>query len=198
MILPIVTYGASVLQTPCTPVAQDHPALADLLSDMWETMYAASGCGLAAPQVNRPVRLFIVDSAASYNQMEEEERRYFFEGDTGIRAAFINPELLEARVDMLWEDTEGCLSLPGLSATILRPWHIRIRYYTPDFEERTETFSGLTARMILHEYDHIEGTLYMDYLPAKERKLFLRKLNKKHKEGWKAHYPLLSIPEAST
>jgi peptide deformylase len=190
MILPIVTYGAAVLHETCSAVPEDYPGLQDLIADMCETMYAASGCGLAAPQINIPISLFIVDSAGTYNTLDEAERRELFDGDTGIKAAFINAEILATSTAMNWMDTEGCLSLPGLLAMVSRPWSITIRYRDHKFRERTQIFSGLTARMIQHEYDHTRGILYMDHLQPVARKAFLRKLKRKQEEGWKAGYPL--------
>ncbi len=190
MILPIVTYGSPVLQEECTDVPKDYPGLHDLIADMYETMYAAAGCGLAAPQVNKPVRLFIIDSESTYNTLDEEDQQSLFDGDIGIKTAFINAEILATSSEMLWMDTEGCLSLPGLSASIARPWSITIRYDDHNFRKQVQTFSGLTARMIQHEYDHTMGILYMDRLEPSAKKIFLRKANRKRKEGWKAPYLL--------
>lgn len=190
MILPIVAYGAPILQQQCFPLPVGYPALPEVLACMWDTMYAASGCGLAAPQVNIPVQLFIVDSITTYEQMEEEEREAYFPEDTGIRQVFINAELLWISEDWLWDDDEGCLSIPGLSASVRRPWAIRIRYYDEDLMEHTETFTGLTARMIQHEYDHTRGRLYTDLLAPQARKAMQRKLAHIRKGKFKAPYPM--------
>lgn len=190
MILPIVTYGASVLHETCAAVPENYPGLHDLIADMCETMYAAAGCGLAAPQINIPISLFIIDSMSIYNTLDAEERELLFDGDAGIKAAFINAEIIATSTAMIWKDTEGCLSLPGLSAAVPRPWSITIRYHDHEFREQVQTFSGLTARMILHEYDHTRGILYMDLLPPAAQKVFMRKVKRKEQEGWKAIYPV--------
>ncbi|WP_118975025.1 peptide deformylase [Taibaiella koreensis] len=190
MILPIVAYGAPILQQKCFPLPADYTALPELIACMWETMYGASGCGLAAPQINMPVRVFIVDSIVTYEQMEEEERALYFYGDTGIRKVFINAELLAVSEEQLWDDDEGCLSIPGLSASVRRPWAATIRYYDEHLVEHTETFTGLTARMIQHEYDHIEGRLYPDLLGPDARKAINRKLQNIKKGRFKSLYPM--------
>jgi len=190
MILPIVAYGAPILQQKCFPLPDSYTALPELLACMWETMYAASGCGLAAPQINLPVRVFIVDSITAYEQMEPEERALYFHQDTGIRQAFINAELVSVSDEQVWDDDEGCLSIPGLSATVRRPWAISIRYFDEQLNERQDTFSGLTARMIQHEYDHTEGRLYPDLLAPEARKAIGRKLTYIRKGKFKSHYPM--------
>ncbi|SEI99739.1 peptide deformylase [Dyadobacter sp. SG02] len=177
MILSIVKFGAPILRRHNTWADLAAPGFQNLIADMWETMYDANGCGLAAPQVNHSIRLFIVDSIPTYLQMEEADRKIYFEGDQGIREAFVNPLMIQ-KSERTWKDEEGCLSIPGVSLRISRPWSITIRYSDAQFREHTRVFSGMTARMIQHEYDHIEGKLFLDYLDAGKRLLLKTKLNR--------------------
>jgi len=169
MILPIVAYGASVLRKPGVDVDEDYPGLQELIANMWDTLYNANGCGLAAPQVNVPIRLFLVDSIITYQSMTDEARAEYFGEDNGIKQVFINPKIVAKSTDKLWTDDEGCLSIPGLSGMVERPWEISIVYRDQEFKEQQCTFSGITARMIQHEYDHVQGKLYLDYLSPLKR-----------------------------
>jgi peptide deformylase len=168
MILPIISYGQSVLRKKCKKIDENYTKLNKLISNMWETLYDANGCGLAAPQVDQPIKLFIVDSKIVYDSMEKEERDDYFTSDTGIMETFINAKIIE-RSDKKWTEKEGCLSIPSLSEEVERAWSIIIEYYDRDFHKMTKLFSGYTARVIQHEYDHTEGILYVDHL--KESKL---------------------------
>jgi peptide deformylase len=177
MLLPIVKFGAPILRSRSAPADFGNPGLQDLIENMWETMYHSNGCGLAAPQVNRALRLFVVDSIPTYLQMEDAERDMYFESDQGIREVFLNPTIIE-KSERSCRDEEGCLSIPGIALRILRPWSITIHYFDAEFQEHTRTFAGTTARMIQHEYDHIEGKLFLDYLDAGRRLLLKNKLNR--------------------
>lgn len=177
MKLPIMAYGQSVLRKKGVEITPGYPDLQTLIDDMWETLYVADGCGLAAPQVNHPVRLFIVDSLETYLKMEEEDRKEFFDGDQGIKETFINAKILEYSDDY-WIEEEGCLSIPGLSEDVERPWSITIEYLDRNFLEQKKTFSGTTARMIQHEYDHTDGKLYLDHVRPIRKKLLKGKLQK--------------------
>jgi peptide deformylase len=190
MILPVLLYGSGMLRRPALPVTANDAALQQLLADMWETLYQASGVGLAAPQVNRPLRLFIVDSLQTWQQMDGQERASHFAGDTGIRETFINPAITRYSAETC-TDTEGCLSIPSLAAEVERPFSITIEYLDAQWIQHRRVFSGLTARMIQHEYDHIEGRLYLDHLPALKRTLLKNKL-KKITEG-KVHVPYSTL-----
>lgn len=141
MVLPIVLYGEPVLRKKCAPVDKTFAGLNTLIANMWETMYNANGCGLAAPQVNVPVRLFIV----------EEE------------GVFINAEILEYAAEFCTAE-EGCLSIPGLSGWVTRPLWVKVWYLDEQFREQEKIFSGEAARIVQHEYDHINGKLYLDLL----------------------------------
>ncbi|WP_207511207.1 peptide deformylase [Longitalea luteola] len=190
MQLPILSYGHSVLREKCQDIEAGYPELQKLIDNMWETMYGANGCGLAAPQVNVPVRLFLVDSKTTYDKMEDGEREdYFHPEDTGIVETFINAAIVEESEET-WIDEEGCLSIPALSGRVNRPWSITIEYVNRAFEPQKKTFYGVTARMIQHEYDHTEGVLYLDYLKPLTRKLLQGKLEKIAKGQIKAKYPM--------
>lgn len=175
MILPIVAYGNPVLRKVAGPITPDYPGLSKLIADMWETMYASSGVGLAAPQVNRDIRLFVVDSAQMFKNMNEEERAEF-PGDTGIRSVFINARIMQLEGEE-WGYNEGCLSIPRIREDIYRQESVTIEYQDEEFATHLETFTGLTARVILHEYDHIEGKLFIDHISPLKRKLLKGKLN---------------------
>lgn len=175
MILPIVAYGNPVLRKVAEEIEPDYPGLKDLISNMWETMYASNGVGLAAPQINRSVRLFVVDSAQIFDAMEDEEERQEYPGDSGAKKVFINAYVTELN-GTPWAYNEGCLSIPKVREDITRAQSVTISYEDENFQSHTDTFTGITARIILHEYDHIEGKLFIDHLPALKRQLLKRKL----------------------
>ncbi len=175
MILPIIAYGAPVLRTVCKDIGPDYPRLDKLIEDMWETMYASSGVGLAAPQVNRDIRIFVIDSTQVFSGMDEGERNKY--PDTpGIKQVFINAHIKELD-GKEWAYNEGCLSIPKIREDIYRNEEVTIAYLNEQFEPRTATFNGITARVILHEYDHIEGKLFIDYLKPFKRRLMKGKLD---------------------
>ena len=175
MILPIVAYGAPVLRKVCKDITPDYPNLQKLIDDMWETMYASNGVGLAAPQVNRDIRLFVMDSIQIFANMEEDEDKNQYPGDTGIKQVFINPHIVELNGDK-WPYNEGCLSIPKIREDVQRPQTVTIEYVNENFEPQEQTFTGITARVIQHEYDHLEGKLFIDYLAPLKRKLLKGKL----------------------
>lgn len=175
MILPIVAYGNPVLRKLAQDIKPDYPQIEKLIEDMWETMYASSGVGLAAPQVNRDIRLFIVDSQQMFHNMDEEDKAEY-PGDNGIKGVFINAQIVELEGDE-WIYNEGCLSIPKIREDIYRQEEVTIKYADENFKEIIQTFTGLTARVILHEYDHIEGKLFIDHISALKRKLLRGKLN---------------------
>ncbi len=175
MILPIVAYGAKVLRNPGKNIEEDYPGLTKLIEDMWETMYESSGVGLAAPQINKPIRLFIIDSTQIFNNLDDDEQGKYPDGP-GLKEVFINPKIVKLNGE-LWPYTEGCLSIPKIREEIMRNEEVTIEYYDQFFQHHTKTFNGLTARVILHEYDHIEGKLFIDYLKPLKRKLLKSKLD---------------------
>lgn len=163
MIYPIVLYGDPVLKRPAEDIAQGED-IKELIADMFETMYSASGVGLAAPQIGKSIRLFVVDTSP----MHEEE-------DQGVRKAFINPEILEETGEP-WVFEEGCLSIPGIREDVKREPHIKIRYYDEDWNEHIEEYDDIDARVIQHEYDHIEGILFTDHISSFKKRLLKGKL----------------------
>jgi peptide deformylase len=186
----ILAYGHNILKQKCKDIEKNYPELDKLIADMWETMQNANGCGLAAPQIGLPIRLFVVDSKTTFENLDETNRKiYFAQDDKGIRETFINAKIIELS-EQLWEDEEGCLSIPNLLQPVKRPWTIIIEYYNKDFERQTRTYSGTTARMIQHEYDHTEGILYLDYLKPLTKKLMEGKLKKIIKGQIQSKYPM--------
>ncbi len=169
MILPVTLYGDPVLKKRAEDIAADFPNLPDVIKNMWQTMYAASGVGLAAPQVGMSIRLFVVDTV----QLQEKRKTDF----NGIKKVFINPTILEETGEE-WKYEEGCLSIPGIREDVFREPLVKIHYFDEQFNEFTETFNDINARVIQHEYDHIEGVLFTDKLKPLKRKLLLPKLTK--------------------
>ncbi|HUH19446.1 peptide deformylase [Albibacterium sp.] len=186
----ILAYGHHILKQKCNYIEKDYPELDKLIADMWETMENANGCGLASPQIGLPVRLFIVDSKSTFDNLGEEERKFYFpQDDKGIMETFINAKIIQ-RSEELWEDEEGCLSIPNLFYKVKRNWAITIEYYNRNFKKQIRTFSGTTARMIQHEYDHTEGVLYLDYLKPLTKRLMASKLQKILKGQIVPAYPM--------
>ena len=166
MILPIVAFGFPVLRKKCEEITPEYPEFDVLLKNMWETMYESNGVGLAAPQINKAIRVFLIDTAPF---MEEEE-----EGDV-IKKVFINAEIIEEDGEE-WIFNEGCLSIPDVREDIKRNPNITIKYQDENFDWHTDVFDGLTARVIQHEYDHIEGKLFIDYISPLRKRMIKRKL----------------------
>jgi peptide deformylase len=175
MILPIVAYGNPVLRKVGKDITPDYPELSKLIEDMWETMYNSRGVGLAAPQVNKDIRLFIMDSIQIIKNLEEDEKDTY-PGDEGYKGVFINAKINTINGDE-WLYNEGCLSIPKIREDILRKEEIIITFLDENFNLQTKTFNGITARVILHEYDHIDGKLFIDYLKPLKKNLLKRKLH---------------------
>ncbi len=175
MILPIVAYGAPILRAVCKDINPDYPNLSKLIEDMWETMYYSNGVGLAAPQVNKDIRLFVVDSCQIFENLEEDEQGKYPDGP-GTRQVFLNAHIEELEGEE-WVYNEGCLSIPKVREDVYRSEQVTLRYVNEQFEPQEATFNGITARVILHEYDHIEGKLFIDYLKPLKRKLLKSKLD---------------------
>ena len=192
MILPIVAYGTPVLKKKGTDITPEYPAFDQLLENMWETMYAANGVGLAAPQVGIGIRLFIVDASpfADDDALTEEEQKQL----TGFKKVFINPQIEESGEE--WAFNEGCLSIPDVREDVYRQEVIHIRYWDENFKEHQEVYTGLAARVIQHEYDHIEGVLFTDKLSPLKKRLIKGKLNNIAKGyidvDYKMRFPLAS------
>ena len=175
MILPIVAYGDPILKKDCEEIDQNYPDLKQLISDMFETMYKAKGVGLAAPQIRKNIRLFIVDGSP-FADDEDEEDDPRAEGIEHFKKVFINP-IIEEEDGKEWPFQEGCLSIPKIRENVTRKPDITDSYYDENWELQEESYSGYAARIFQHEYDHIEGILFTDYLSPLKRKLIQKKLN---------------------
>jgi peptide deformylase len=175
MILPIVAYGDPVLKKEAEEIGQDYPNLDQLIEDMFETMYEASGVGLAAPQVGKSIRLFVVDGSPFAEREEDEEEDPRAAGIDGFKKVFINP-IIEEESGKEWGFAEGCLSIPKIREEVFRKEKIRISYYDENWQLHEDEFDGYKARIIQHEYDHIEGVLFTDHLSVLKRRLLVKRL----------------------
>lgn len=187
MILSVVGYGSNILREKSVDIDKDYPALPKLIDDMWESLYASNGVGLAAPQIDKAIRLFIVDSAQIFEHAEEGDETY--RDKPGHKKVFINARIVDKRGEE-WPYQEGCLSIPGIREDVMRPEEIDVEYVDENFQPHKETFNGITARIIQHEYDHIEGKLFIDYLKPLKRKLMARKLDNIMKGNVKVDYKM--------
>jgi len=168
MILPIVAFGSPILRKKCVDISPDYPELEMLLENMKETMHEAHGVGLAAPQINKSIRLFLIDTTPFVDDEEETEKVI-------VKQVFINARILE-EVGEEWGFNEGCLSIPDVREDISRKPNITIEYFDENFEKHTDTYDGLTARVIQHEYDHIQGILFTDKISALRKRMIKGKL----------------------
>jgi len=175
MILPIVAYGDPVLKKEAQEIDKNYPNLDTLLENMFETMYAAQGVGLAAPQIGESIRLFVVDGSPFADVDEDEEPDPMAEGMEGFKKVFINP-IIEEEEGEEWGFKEGCLSIPKIREEVFRKEIIHISYYDENWELKEERFDGYKARIIQHEYDHIEGVLFTDHLSILKKRLLTKKL----------------------
>ncbi len=171
MLLPIYAYGQPVLKKIAVEIDAQHPDLQALITNMWETMYHADGVGIAAPQIGHSIRLFIIDT----EQVERKESE-ISPTDTPFKQVFINAQIL-SESDKPWTYEEGCLSIPDIRGDVERPAGIRIRWQDENFQEHEAEFSGINARVILHEYDHIEGMLFTERLKPLKKRLIQRRLD---------------------
>ena len=179
MVLPIYTYGQPVLRQETEEIDSDYPNLKEIIQDMWDTLAKSRGVGLAAPQVGLPIRLALID----LDCISEDEPQY-----KGYKRTFINPYIEE--VDESEKDTqeEGCLSLPGLSEKVTRPTRIRVSYQDEDFVEHDEWVDGFLARVMQHEFDHLDGVVYTDHLKGLRRQLMAPKLKQLVRGEFSAEY----------
>ncbi|HLL44541.1 MAG TPA: peptide deformylase [Segetibacter sp.] len=189
MTLPIVAYGAPVLRKVCSDITPDYPNLDSLIEDMWQTMYTSNGVGLAAPQVNRDIRLFVVDSSQVFKNQDEEDKGKYAD-EPGIKQVFINAHIKQLDGND-WTYNEGCLSIPKIREDVIRPEEVMIEYVDENFQPKTEKFVGITARIVQHEYDHIEGKLFIDYLKPLRKKMLRGKLNDISKGKLKMDYKMM-------
>lgn len=192
MILPIVAYGSPILRTVGKEIGPDYPDLKKLIEDMWETMYASSGVGIAAPQINRDIRLFVIDSAQIFESQDDEDKGKYPD-EPGIKQVFINAHILEHGGNE-WAYNEGCLSIPKIREDVYRNETVTIEYQDENFETFTKTFNGVTGRIIQHEYDHIEGKLFIDYLKPLKRRLLKGKLDDITKGKVRTDYRMVYKP----
>lgn len=179
--MPVVAYGHPALKKVAEEIPPDYPELEAFIRDMWETMYVSDGVGLAAPQVNRPVRLFVID-ANPYAEKYPEVK--------GFKKVFINAKIYEESGEE-WIFNEGCLSFPGLREDIVRKPVIRIRYFDEQFKPYDEEYNGILARIIQHEYDHIEGILMVDRISPLKKVLLKRKLSEITRGDVDVHYKMI-------
>ncbi len=175
MILPVVAYGDPVLKREAEEIDKDYPELKKLIADMFETMYEASGVGLAAPQIGKSIRLFIVDASPFAEVEEGEDPDPMAEGLEDFKKVFINP-IIEEEKGEEWGFNEGCLSIPKLREEVFRKEKVVLSYYDENWKLKEEEFDGYAARIIQHEYDHVEGILFTDHLSTLKKRLINKKL----------------------
>jgi peptide deformylase len=183
MILPIYAYGQPVLKKVAQPIDKHYENLPSLITNMWETMYNARGVGLAAPQIGLSIRLFIVDTIQLEAEEEEEDV------EKGLKKVFINAEIVDEDGEH-WAYEEGCLSIPHIRGDVERQDKIKIKYLDEHFKEHVEVFEGINARVIQHEYDHIEGILFTELLNPMRRRRIMRKLDNIKKGNVETEYRL--------
>ena len=170
MILPICVYGWPHLRKKSEDITSGYPDLQQLIANMFETMYQAEGCGLAAPQIGLNIRLIVIDGAPFADEKDPDDMLRTF------KKTLINPVITELAGDE-WFDNEGCLSFPKIRESVKRPWKVKIKYLDENFQEHSEEYEGIAARIIQHEYDHIEGAMFIDKISPLRRKLIVGKLN---------------------
>lgn len=175
MILPIIAYGDTVLKTKGVEIDSSYPSLPTLIENMFETMYNAAGVGLAAPQIGKSIRLFVVDTTPFSESDDEEEEDPLAEGTEGFKKVFINAKIIE-QDGKEWPFSEGCLSIPKIREDVYRQPKIRIQYFDENWQKHDEVYEGYRARVIQHEYDHIDGILFTDKLSPLRKKLINKKL----------------------
>jgi peptide deformylase len=179
MVLPIVVYGDPVLRKVAADIDKDYEGLKQLIGDMFDTMYNANGVGLAAPQIGRAIRLFIVDTGPFAESDDDEDDEFTPEQKKELESfkrVFINARILNESGEE-WAFSEGCLSIPRIRESVSRKAEVELEYYDENFKRHVETFDGIIARVIQHEYDHIEGRLFTDRISPFKRKMLSGKLN---------------------
>jgi len=190
MVLPIVVYGDPVLRKKCVDIEKSHENLSTLIQNMYETMYEANGVGLAAPQVGKAIRLFVID-ASPFAEVDEDEEPEFTAEEMkqmdGFKKTFINAIITNEEGEE-WKFNEGCLSIPKIREDVLRKPDLTIEYYDENFKKHKETYNGVIARVIQHEYDHIEGILFTDKISPFKRKMISGKLTDISKGKFRADY----------
>ncbi len=180
MVLPIYAYGHPVLKKMGKNIDKDYPELDKLIENMWETMENARGVGLAAPQIGLAIRLFIIDSTLILDDDDGTDEK-------GLKQVFINAKIIEEGGEP-WDFEEGCLSIPDIRAEVNRPAQVKLEYYDENFKKHTKLFTGVTARVIQHEYDHIDGILFTELIKPLKKRLYRKKLEKIKKGNIKVSY----------
>jgi len=193
MVLPVVVYGDPVLRKVGVDIDKNHEGLETLIANMFETMYQANGVCIAAPQIGKAIRLFVIDTApfAEVDEEDEEKEEKLSKKEIeflkNFKRVFINAKIIEEKGEE-WAFNEGCLSIPKIREDVLRKATIKVEYYDAQFKKHTETLDGLAARVVQHEYDHIEGKLFTDKISPFKRKLLAGKLNDISNGKFKADY----------
>jgi peptide deformylase len=175
MILPVIAYGHPILRKVSVDINPDFPELTKLIADMWDTMYHTNGVGIAAPQIGKAVRLFVVDTIQIVEGFDEEDKAEY-PNEEPAKLVFINAEKVE-ETGTPWTYNEGCLSIPKVREDVMRAEQVRLRWVDENFRAHEQTFKGITARVILHEYDHIEGKLFIDYVAPLKKRLLKKRLD---------------------
>jgi peptide deformylase len=191
MFLPIVAYGSPILRKVATEITQQYEHLDKLIEDMWETMYKSNGVGLAAPQINKSIRMFVIDSEQIFANQEPDEVGTFPD-EPGYKGVFINAKIIDLSGNK-WSYNEGCLSIPKIREDINRDETVTIEYFDENFQPQQKTFNGITARVILHEYDHIDGKLFIDHISPLKKTLLKRKLDDISKGKIKMDYRMIFV-----
>jgi len=173
MILPIVAYGNPVLKRVADEITSDYPDLSELIENMWETMYAAHGVGLAAPQIGLSIRLFVIDASLFVDEEEMDQEE--IDALKDLKKVFINP-IIEEEQGELWSFNEGCLSIPDVREDVSRKEEIVVSYVDENFTPQQLKLNGLAARVVQHEYDHIQGVLFTDHLSPLKKRLIKKRL----------------------
>lgn len=181
MILPVVAYGHPTLRKISDDIDKDYPGLDQFISDMFETMYSSNGVGLAAPQVNRSIRMFVIDATPYADD---------FPGETDLKKVFINARIIEESGEE-WAFNEGCLSIPEVREDVLRKPELRIQYYDENFNFHDDRITGVLARVIQHEYDHLDGILFVDLINPLRKMMLKRKLGDISKGFIKTDYKMI-------
>ncbi|MFA9391818.1 MAG: peptide deformylase [Prolixibacteraceae bacterium] len=190
MTLPIIALGNEILRKISKPVVVEDEKIETLLDEMWISMNESDGVGLAAPQVNRSLNLFVINTKIMYERLTDDERINLFPDEKGIKETFINTKIV-SHSEITWSDYEGCLSIPGVYETVERSWEITLEYFDENFNAHTRSFSGYNAKVIQHEYDHTQGVLFIDRLSPLRKKLLKSKLNRIVVGKVNTNYPIV-------
>ncbi len=196
MVLPIMAYGNRVLRKEGRNILPDINEFEKLIDDMWQTLEVSGGVGLAAPQVNHDLKVFIVNSKLLYDELTDRNKSIYFPDDDGIIETFCNATIL-AESEKRWSELESCLSIPGISEPVERAWEIIVEYQDRDQQKHRKQFSGYTAKVIQHEYDHTQGILFIDRLPVLKKRMLKSKLDKIVRGKTKTNYSIKYLKKAS-